>query len=70
MQRSALLEHDQVAVKKIRRAEKSHVSGIGSEGLLLQDLQNSGSLHKNLAPRATKTASKQLKKYGRQRRRP
>jgi hypothetical protein len=41
----------QVAVKKIRRRETSHVPSNGSEGLFLQDLRHSDSLQqKNRAP--------------------
>jgi hypothetical protein len=52
----------QVAVKKIRWAEKSHIPSIGSEDLFLQNLQNSDSLHKKIVHReAIKTAGKQPK---------
>ena len=42
----------QVAVKKIRRAEKSHVPSIGGEGLFLQDLEFRQFAQKNRAPRS------------------
>jgi len=38
----------QVKVKKIRKAQKSHVPSIGSEGLIRQDLQNSDSWQEKL----------------------